>query len=92
MSEPGPWQVVFAPSAERAIGRLPEKIAAAVVEFTTATLPSDPARMSKPLRGELAEWRVARRGHYRIVLQLDHGARRIIIGRIEHRADAYRPR
>lgn len=56
------WDVVVAPGAVRSLDRLPEKVAAAVVEFITATLPTNPWRLSKPLRYELEGWRVARRG------------------------------
>jgi mRNA-degrading endonuclease RelE of RelBE toxin-antitoxin system len=35
---------------------------------------------------------VARRGPYRIVYELDEERRRILVLRIDHRADVYRPR
>lgn len=91
MSEPA-WRVEFSPAAVRSLGRLPEKVATAVVEFVTMTLPTDPHRMSKPLQGELAAWRVARRGEYRVTLQIIDDDQVILIGRIEHRVDIYRPR
>jgi len=37
-----PWSVQLSPTAVRALDRLPGKIAAAVVEFVTGTLPTDP--------------------------------------------------
>jgi len=86
------WRVEFSRPAVRSLARLPEKVAAAVVEFVTMTLPTDPYRMSKPLQGDLAEWRVARRGEYRVTLQILDEDRVILIGRIEHRVDVYRPR
>ncbi|GAA4421415.1 type II toxin-antitoxin system mRNA interferase RelE [Georgenia halophila] len=90
--EPQDWRVEFAPAAIRALDRLPTKIAAAVVEFVTTSLPTNPRRMSKPLRPPLEEWRVARRGDYRVIIQLDEVAAVILVGRIEHRAHAYRRR
>lgn len=66
------------------------KVAAAVIEFTTTTLPTNPERMSKPLRGELSEYRSARRGDYRVLFALDTEKHVLRVVRIAHRADAYR--
>jgi mRNA interferase RelE/StbE len=63
----------------------------AVVEFVTAVLPENPARMSKPLTGDLHGYRPARRGDYRVILRLDDDARVVILHRVAHRAHAYRP-
>ena len=90
MSEPHPWSVQLSPSAIRALDRLPHKVAAALAEFVTNTLPTDPFTMSKPLRFELEGWRVARRGGYRVTFQALPDEQTIYIGRIEHRAHAYR--
>jgi len=84
------WSVQLSPSAVRAIDRLPHKVAAAVAEFITTTLPDDPHRLSKPLRFELAGWRVARRGDYRITFRLIEEPGILYIGRVEHRAHVYR--
>lgn len=90
MSQPGDWSVQLSPSAVRAIDRLPHKVAAAVAEFITSTLPGDPYRLSKPLRFELAGWRVARRGDYRVTFRLIEDSNVIYVGRVDHRAHAYR--
>lgn len=86
-----PWIVRLSPSAVRALERLPHKVATAVAEFITGTLPSDPYRMSKPVRFEFAGCRVARRGDYRVTFRAIVEERVLYIGRIEHRAHAYRP-
>lgn len=86
------WRVESSPAAVRSVARLPEKVATAVVQFVTMTLPADPHRMSKPLQGNLAEWRVARRGDYRVTLQILDEDDVILIGGIDHRVDVYRPR
>lgn len=91
MSGDQPWTVRLAPSAVRALDRLPHKVAAAIAEFITATLPTDPYRMSKPLRHELAGWRVARRGDYRVTFRILDDDHALLIGRVEHRAHIYRP-
>ncbi len=84
-----PWRVEVSPGAERALIRLPHKVATAVVEFITATLPTNPERMSKPLRGELEGLRSARRGDYRVLFELRPEDDVLLVVRIAHRADAY---
>ena len=91
MSEPA-WRVELSPGAVRSLERLPEKVAAAVVEFITGTLPSNPRRLSKPLRYELEGWHVARRGDYRATFEMHEQDHVLLIGRIEHRAHVYKPR
>ena len=54
-----PWRVQVAPSALRSLERLPPRVVGAVVEFVTRTLPTNPERMSKPLRYELEGLRSA---------------------------------
>lgn len=84
------WEVQFAPGAIRGLDRLPAKIAAAVVEFATVTLPGNPQRMSKPPTGEFEGLRSARRGDYRVLLSLDEKTSVLLVIRVAHRADAYR--
>ncbi|GAA3801041.1 type II toxin-antitoxin system RelE family toxin [Cellulomonas soli] len=88
--EQDPWNVQVAPSAIRSLDRLPPRVAGAVVEFVTRTLPENPERMSKPLRYELEGLRSARRGDYRVLFTLDETTRTLLVVRIAHRADAYR--
>lgn len=84
------WSVQLSPTALRALDRLPRKIARAIVEFVTATLPADPHRLSKPLRVEFEGWRVARRGDYRVMFRVIEDDHVLYIGRVEHRAHVYR--
>lgn len=84
------WSVQIAPSAVRSLDRLPPRVAGAVVEFVTRTLPGNPERMSKPLGYEFEGMRSARRGDYRVLFTLDDEARVLLVIRIAHRADAYR--
>ena len=85
------WNVEFAPAAVRSLERLPTKVATAVVEFVTTTLSVGPERMSKSLRGDLDGLRSARRGDYRVLFRLDEVTATLLVIRIAHRADAYRP-
>jgi mRNA interferase RelE/StbE len=84
------WSVHLSPTAVRALDRLPLKIATAIAEFITGTLPTDPYLLSKPLRFEFAGWRVARRGDYRVTVRILEDDHVLLIGRIEHRAHLYR--
>lgn len=86
------WELIVAPSAERSLARLPEKAAAAVVEFLLGPLLEGPSRVGHRLRGELEGLWAARRGPYRAVYEVDERAKQIRVLRIDHRADVYRPR
>ncbi len=91
------YELKVAASAERALLRLPEAAAAAVVEFVTGPLLENPARVGKPLSLELEGYLSARRGAYRIVYRIeeDDSASRadvVHVVRIDHRADVYRKR
>ncbi|SNS79481.1 ParE toxin of type II toxin-antitoxin system, parDE [Geodermatophilus pulveris] len=63
----------------------------AVVEFITAVLPDNPLCLSKPLTGPLSGLRSARRGDYRVLIEVDETDRRVLVVRVAHRAHAYRP-
>ncbi|MHB8466804.1 MAG: type II toxin-antitoxin system RelE family toxin [Acidimicrobiales bacterium] len=86
------WQLLVAPSAERALRRMHERVAAAIVEFMIGPLLQDPERIGKPLRRELSGYLVARRGAYRIVYRAIAERSEVRVVRIDHRADVYRPR
>ena len=86
------WTLVVAPSAERTLARLTERIAAAIVEFMIGPLLDEPTRVGKPLQYELAGYWSARRGAYRVVYRIDEANREVRVVRIEHRSDVYRSR
>jgi mRNA-degrading endonuclease RelE of RelBE toxin-antitoxin system len=86
------WTLRVAASAERALRRLPEGVAAAMVEFMVGPLCDAPARVGTPLQRELSGYHSARRGAYRIVYRIDKEQREVRVLRIEHRADVYRNR
>lgn len=93
MTSRDPYELVVTPPAARAIQTgLPESVAAAVIEFLTGPLITDPHRVGKPLRGDLAGIHSTRRGTYRVLYRINDALREVIILRIDHRRDAYRPR
>ncbi len=85
------YDLKVASSAERTLARLPEFAAAAIVEFLTGPLLENPQRVGKPLTLDLAGYHCARRGAYRIVYRIDDPGR-VLVVRIDHRADVYRKR
>lgn len=88
----GEYELILTPPARRALTeRLPEAVSAAVINFLTTTLIQEPRRVGKPLRGDLAGIWSARRGSYRVLYRLREDPHEVIVVRIEHRRDAYRP-
>jgi mRNA interferase RelE/StbE len=93
VSEAHDYELVVTPPAARAIAeQLPEAVAAAVIEFLTGSLLREPRRVGKPLRRELAGVWSARRGTYRVLYRIRENTHEVIVLRVEHRSDAYRPR
>lgn len=93
MSDParGLYELQITPPAARALNdRLPESVAAAVIEFLTSALVEQPHRVGKPLRGQLEGIFSARRGTYRVLYEIIEEHREVVVHRIEHRRDAYR--
>lgn len=87
-----PFELRVASGASRSLERLPESVAAAVVEFMTGPLVEEPRRVGKPLTRALAGYWSARRGAYRIVYEISDDPELVIVLRIDHRVDVYRPR
>jgi len=88
----GAYQLVVAASAERALRRLPARVAAAIVEFMVGALVESPRRVGHPLRRELEDLWSARRGPYRVVYEINDDKRQVAVLRIDHRSDVYRRR
>lgn len=84
------WRLLVAPAAERTLARLPERVAAAIVEFMIGPLLEEPQRVGKPLQRELEGYWSARRGAYRLVYRIDDEASTMRVVRVDHRADIYR--
>ena len=91
-SEPGQrYEIRFQAAARRAIAqRLPETVAAAVLEFCDAALAVNPHRVGKPLYGPLVGCHGTRRGTYRIVYRMDEDSHIVHVLDIDHRSEIYR--
>ena len=87
-----PYELVLTPPARRAItDLLPEAVAVAVIDFVTTALLDDPQRVGKPLRDDLSGVWTARRGTYRVLYRINDDVREVVVLRVDHRRDAYRP-
>jgi len=84
------FEIDWTPSALRALDRLPEKIAAACVEFIYGGLARNPHRVGHELRFELEGKHSARRGDFRVVYEIDDDRRVVTVLAIDHRSDIYR--
>lgn len=82
-----PLPIAWTPTAKRALTRLPEKVAAAAMEFIYGSVAENPRRVGKPLRRELEGLHSARRGDFRIIYRISDAA---TIVAIDQRADIYR--
>ena len=82
-----PLNVAWTATAKRALTRLPEKVAAAAVEFIYGPVAANPRRVGKALRRELEGLHSARRGDFRIIYRISDV---VTIVAIDHRADIYR--
>jgi mRNA interferase RelE/StbE len=92
VSEEDDYELVLTPPARRALtDTLPEAVAMAVIRFLTTALIQQPTRVGKPLREDLAGVWSARRGTYRVLYRIREDLREVIVLRVEHRRDAYRP-
>ena len=87
---PQRYEIRFQPAARRAIAhRLPEAVAAAVLEFCDAALAVNPQGVGKPLFGPLAGCHGARRGTYRIVYRIDENSRIVHVLDVDRRSEIY---
>ncbi len=88
-----PYRLRVTASAGRTIQhKLPEGVAAAVIEIITGTLLDNPHRVGYVLRHELTGIHSARRGAFRVLYVIDDAIHLVTVLRVEHRADVYRPR
>ena len=92
MTQPDRYELFLTPPAQRPIeGRLPEPVAAALIDFLTIALIANPHRVGKQLGNDLAGIWSARRGTYRVLYRINEERHEIVVLRVEHRRDVYRP-
>ncbi|MFP5347318.1 MAG: type II toxin-antitoxin system RelE family toxin [Actinomycetes bacterium] len=86
------YRVDWSGPARRALQRMPEKVATAVIEFVYASLARNPQRVGKALTLGMAGLYSARRGDYRVIYAINEQQRAVEVVAVEHRADVYRRR
>jgi mRNA interferase RelE/StbE len=86
----GPYGVVLAAPAKRALQRIPESAAIAAIDLIYGDLAAHPWRVGRPLRFEMEGLHSARRGDYRVIYRIDDSQHTVVIMTIGHRSDVYR--
>ncbi len=86
------YEVTFSSPAARDLERIPPRIVSAVIEFVYGDLSRSPYRVGKALGRELEGLYSARRGPYRVLYEIDDDHIKVLVVRIDHRADVYRRR
>lgn len=79
------------PEILRTLARVPDKVKHAAMAAISGPLTENPRRFGKPLVGELEGLWSARRGDYRIIFAISEDDRMVVIHRIQHHRDVYRP-
>ena len=91
MSEPETrYELRVTGPAQRQLERLPERTAAAIVEFMLSALVDNPHRVGGRLQRELAGLHSARRGAYRVVYEINDEQHVVVVLRVDHRSRIYR--
>ncbi|HEX4768832.1 MAG TPA: type II toxin-antitoxin system RelE/ParE family toxin [Lichenihabitans sp.] len=87
------WQIELHPSAEKELQRLGREPARRILTFLRGRLGErdDPRQIGEPLKGSKfdALWKY-RVGDYRIIVDIDDDALRILVVRIGNRRDVYK--
>lgn len=88
-----PYGLQTTSRAERDLNTLPEKVAAAAIEFITGPLLENPQRVGGRLTGRFEGARNARLlSTYRILYRIAEDEGLVIVFRIGHRRDVYKAR
>ena len=85
------YEVEITPEGLRHFNRLPGNVRHAALETIFGPIAENPQRLGKPLVGELDGLRSARRGDYRIIYEILEVDEVVLIHRVQHRREVYRP-
>jgi len=86
------YEVEITPEGLRHLNRLPEKVREAALATVFGPIAENPQRLGKRLLGDLEHLHSARRGDYRIIYEILEDEKTVLIHRVQHRRDVYRPR
>jgi mRNA interferase RelE/StbE len=86
------YEVDITPEGLRHLDRLPAKVREAALATIFGPIAENPQRLGKPLVGELEGLHSTRRGDYRVIYETLEDDQTVLIHRVQHRRDVYRPR
>ena len=86
------YEVEITPEGLRHLNLLPEKVRQAALAAVFGPIAENPHRLGKSLLGDLEGLHSARRGDYRIIYEILEDEKTVLIHRVQHRRDVYRPR
>ena len=86
------YDVRITPEGRRHLDRLPDNVRHAALATILGPLAENPHRLVEPLVGEMEGLYSARRGSYRIIYEISDDEGILLIHRVQHRRDVYRPR
>lgn len=86
------YEVEITPEGLRHLNRLPEKVREAALAAILGPIAENPQRLGKPLLVGLEGLNSAGRGDYRIIYEIFEDEQVVLIHRVQHRRDVYRPR
>ena len=86
------YEIEITAEGLRHLNKLPDKVRHAALVSMFGPISDNPNRLGKPLVGALEGLWSARRGDYRIIYEIFEGDQVVLIHRVQHRRDAYRPR
>ena len=86
------YEIEITTEGLRHLNKFPENVRHAALESIFGPVAENPHRLDKTLVGELEGLRSARRGDYRIIYEIFEDDQIVLIHRVQHRRDAYRPR
>lgn len=84
------YAVIFKPSADKALRKLPVSVQRRIVAATDALADDPRPAGSVKLHGADDLWRI-RVGQYRVVYTIQDDALVVLVVRVAHRRDIYRP-
>lgn len=84
------YVVIYKPSADRALRKLPDKVQRRIAAATDALAGDPRPPNAKKLEGADDLWRI-RVGEYRVVYTIQDEALIVLVVRVAHRKDVYRP-
>ena len=85
------YEIEITAEGLRHLNNLLEKVRHAALESIFGPIAHNPNRLAKPLVGELEGLWSAGRGGYRIIYEIFENDQVVLIHRVQHRRDAYRP-